>query len=516
MPMLMLMIMTVSLPIDVTITLPDTVEVDELIEVEITRTGGTGGSFSCIPVSDSCSSELQYRGTSTSSSYRSIITSGGRQVSSETTVTLSFTSNVPGIMTIGLFLTGTGMGNEIYRRSVVVEGDQEVISTTNQPELRELIENAEFWMEVEYDIDGLLYPGISFETIYYICSKYPSVDFHATETFPSEYISERVIDQAEYLEFRRMPKGYYRADIMTIEFTAIFPCTVSLPRMQNTVSRHSVLSPNPRVEIISPEIRLPVYPYPDEGMPDNFIWVGDSISFELERIFGSFSTAGEKNLRLYAFGSGASGVDSMPELTFTGPVELSCSDRQDSGSSIYWDIMVHPTDSGIVLIGPDSVAWFDREEHRYKQAVISKCTFEVRAPVGVLSSPALPVKWDRKLPVIFWIILSGVILTTIAVYVFYLKRKKSRGGGLESASDPEELLTALERGITELFFGKPRWISYDELDELLSDKNIDRMFTRRILRHWKNLELLLSKKITDEELNRLRQKTIDILAELHQ
>jgi len=96
----------------------------------------------------------------------------------------------------------------------------------------------------------------------------------------------------------------------------------------------------------------------------------------------------------------------------------------------------------------------------------------------------------------------------------HCQRRKGRGGALESASDPEELLTAMEMSITEFFFGKSCWIGYDELDELLSDRNVDRLLTRRILRHWKNLELLLSRNVTDEETTRLRQKTIDLLSEL--
>ncbi len=496
---------------DFTVTMPDTVLVNQMFQVQVTYSGTTGISFNCIP--EYYSPELRYSGTSTSSSYRSISTPSGRQVSTEVTVSLSFSSSLPGTYTIGpILLSGTGLGNERIPAEEVVIAENP--ASHNNSAVTQAPLDADYWIEVDYDTDGSLYPDMSFTAAYYLCSRYQNIDLQANKMTPSEYLSETVVDQAEYLEFRRVPKSYFRADIVTVEFTTLFPCTVSLPRMETTIARRSIYSTNKPVEIISPEINLPVYPFPDEGMPENFTGIGDSISFNIDRLFGSFSTAGEISMRLYITGPGAEKVDDIPELTLFGPAELSYSDRRDSGGIIYWDIVIHPDDSGSVTIGLDSVAWFDRENYRYRQALIPACTLAVRAPIALTDSPVLPTQWEEELPVVFWIVLSLLILMLIPVSVFIVKRRKGRGGALESASDPEELLTAMEMSITEFFFGKSCWIGYDELDELLSDRNVDRLLTRRILRHWKNLELLLSRNVTDEETTRLRQKTIDLLSEL--
>ena len=217
-----------------------------------------------------------------------------------------------------------------------------------------------------------------------------------------------------------------------------------------------------------------------------------------------------------AEGSGASLIHQLPSITVNGPAELIVgSPVQLSDSSRAWNVHLIPSDSGQVVTGPDSVAWFDTEAEEYRQAVIPACTLRVYP--SVRHQADIPeLKRASSDSTIIWLIVVLVLLATVVILILlYRKRSAVEKLSIPEAGDAEELLTAVENALSTTLTGSRRWMGSEELDIALDEKGIDSILSRRILRHWKDLELLLSgRRVTEEKLEELKRTSLEVLQEL--
>ncbi|MCK4807706.1 MAG: hypothetical protein KAT09_08665, partial [Candidatus Aegiribacteria sp.] len=79
----------------------------------------------------------------------------------------------------------------------------------------------------------------------------------------------------------------------------------------------------------------------------------------------------------------------------------------------------------------------------------------------------------------------------------------------------EELLTIMGYQLSEMLTGSRSYIGSQELDEALDEKTIDVIVSRRLLRHWRDLELMLSgRTVSAEHLERLKKKSLELVREL--
>ena len=63
--------------------------------------------------------------------------------------------------------------------------------------------------------------------------------------------------------------------------------------------------------------------------------------------------------------------------------------------------------------------------------------------------------------------------------------------------------------------GSRSYMGTQELDEALDERTIDVIISRRLLRHWKDLELMLTgRTVSTEQLERLKKKSVELVIEL--
>jgi hypothetical protein len=172
---------------------------------------------------------------------------------------------------------------------------------------------------------------------------------------------------------------------------------------------------------------------------------------------------------------------------------------------------VEPTDSGTVIVGPDSIGWFDTDSESYRQAVIPACTLSVYPITG--SSADLSVLDDhKKNTTVFWLIAAGLLLLGAILLILRFRSRIAAPVDIMAAGDVEELLTALGDRLSLILTGSRGYIGSEELDELLDKSPVDVIVARRLLRHWKDLELLLSsRKANPEQLETLKRKSSELL-----
>jgi hypothetical protein len=183
----------------------------------------------------------------------------------------------------------------------------------------------------------------------------------------------------------------------------------------------------------------------------------------------------------------------LPVITVSGPASLLEAGSGEEEGERWWDLVISPTDSGTVVLGPDSVPWFDRASRTYRQAFIEPCTLFVAGRPELCDSAILAendVHQDRPMLALL------ALAPAMAVGAFFLyKWYAARRRRLETseARDPEELLTAFELGLASMLTGRPRPIGADGLEEALVALCVPQILQRRLLRHWKDLEQMMAR-----------------------
>ncbi|OPL18561.1 MAG: hypothetical protein AVO35_04310 [Candidatus Aegiribacteria sp. MLS_C] len=503
-------------PPEVSITVPDSVSTGEVFQCLVNVEGRDLQDIDCTPV---YSDSLEYLGLSTMSSFSSVSTPSGTRVSSSVTLTMNFSANTEGIHTIGpLTLTSSG-------RTLFTSTEYRVTSSGSGPALPAVPtgrqggggpEDAIAWMEVEIDTTGRVYPGQTFMADYYICKTVPTVQVVDLYLDPSDYATSSLSRQIEELQWIREKDGTYRTWLATMEITPAFACTLSLPVLRGRIGLPGgMLRPSRDYMISSEGVTIPVYAFPSEGMPENFDGMTGDVVFTCERISRGYSPGGERCVRITATGPGSKNLDELPELTVDGPAVIMqgrCFNTVRGERA--WDILVQPSDSGRVVIGPDSIAWFDTAAEEYRQAVIPPCTLSVY-PIRGSAADLSFLDEENGGSTLFWIITVALMLLASLFLIVRYRSRVSGPADVMAAEDVEELLTALGDRLSIVLTGTRSYIGSEVLGEILDGCSLDSMVARRLLRHWKDLELLLSgSKVSAEQLKRLKEKSRELIAEI--
>lgn len=505
---------------EVAVELPDTVRSGEVFQVRLTVTGRDLSDIGFVPA---YSSGLEHLGTGSMNTFSSVTTPSGTRVTSSTVFTIRLSARSPGTHTVGPFRI-TSSGTTIYTTeefsltavsSSPSHGTASGSSTGGGTGGRTGEEVA--WMEVDIDTTGRVYPGQTFSVDYYIFKRVPSAEIVDLYLEPSDYASSELVDDIERLQWVRDKNGFYRTWLATVEVTPVFACTLSLPVLRGRIGLPGGMLRPSREHLISTRgTRIPIYPFPESGRPENFTGITGEISFTSARESGCYSPAGETGVRISASGPGAAQLSRLPELTVDGPAEVLPGRPFDaSGDTRVWNVLVQPSDSGTVIIGPDSVAWFDTDSEYYLQAVIPACTLSVY-PIARRTADLSFLTVDDGKSTSVWIIIVLIILLSASLFLLLRHRRKSAAtADVMAAGDIEELLTALGNRLSVILTGSHRYMGSEELDEALDGTSLDVILARRVLRHWKDLELMLSgRKVTLEQLNHLKDKSMELIREI--
>jgi hypothetical protein len=266
---------------------------------------------------------------------------------------------------------------------------------------------------------------------------------------------------------------------------------------------------------VSSPVTVPVYPFPDGERPSN--WNGsltDSVFIVLEKLDIYSGQGGEHYLRFTVTGPGAASLEELPELTLGGPGRLLRGDSGEGQNKKWWDLIVDPTDTGQVVIGPDSIAWFDRESARFVQAYVPACTLIVEQlpwnPVELEFEPEGAGGFS------FWLY-AAIVLVSITILFLLIRTFRRRSGAvhIEAATDSEELMTGFEAGLSSILRGRAGYLGSEELSDLLDEHDVDNILGRRIIRFWKDVEQLLAgREPPEDEFLRMREYAIQLIDEL--
>jgi len=497
--------------VEVGVSVPDSVMTGEIFTCQLTIMGEGGEELSCDPV---YSSGLHHLGTGSSHSFSTVSTPSGTRTSSATVLSMKFAATSSGSHALGPFIVMQS-GTTVYETpsyTVTATG-----SGSSPPSFEAGSENLPLaWMEIEVDSTKRIYSGETFTAEYYICKSSRSVEVVDLFLEPSDYATSTLIRDADQLNWARTKEGFYRTWIGTMEITPAFACTLTLPELRGRVGIPGGIAVLSREQLISTgDFSVPVYPFPEEGRPDNFTGITGDLEFSCARQSAGYSSGGEKCIVLTARGSGAADIDHLPELTVSGPASVFPGRGiLENDSTRIWNLIVDPSDSGTVTVGPDSLAWFDTSAEEYRQAIIPACTTKVY-PITSSPSARIPDLNHSGGGILIPLILFILIAISAVLVISTVRKRRNTRTDISQSRDVEELLTALGDSLSEQLTGSRSYLGSEELDQALDSADVDVILARRILRHWKDLELLLTgRTVSDEQLSHLRRKSLELLEEL--
>jgi hypothetical protein len=326
---------------------------------------------------------------------------------------------------------------------------------------------------------------------YYLNTQSLIKGIEATWTPPSNGVA-RFVETPSTTSWRLIGDGTRRARVLTLEVVPAGPGTMMLPVVDLRVSEyHFPFSRSGGVrDVRGDSTFVGVAPFPDSARPPGFTGIADSLCLVLQA--GNPSCGRDRNARLTATGPGAAMTGTLPAITVHGPAALLEAGSGGDEGERWWDLVISPTDSGTVVLGPDSVPWFDRESRTYRQAFIEPCTLLVAGRPELCDSAILAendVHRDRSMLALLALV-PALLVGTLFLYKWHAARRRS----LETseAQDPEELLTAFELGLASMLTGRPRPIGADGLEEALVALCVPQILQRRLLRHWKDLEQMMA------------------------
>jgi hypothetical protein len=364
----------------------------------------------------------------------------------------------------------------------------------------------QLWIEASVR-DSIIYPGCPFLADYYICSR---VSVKDVETYWSAPVNgtSRMVEAPETLVWK-LQRGVRRSRLLTLEVTAAAPPAVVLPVLTAQVSLAGVMffGDGPTRTITCDSVRVEVTPFPQEGRPGCFTGLADSIALAASL---REATGFDRMVVLRASGPGLPMLRDDPSLTADG-AEVSLLRRLEDSEGVSWEYLVRPTDTGTVLVMPESLAWFDRDAGRYRRCLATGCSFRVDSLPGGCDSLVLADVGGRGTGFMGFLV-PGILV--LAAGAFLLGRAGSRRGAVsvEGSVDAEELLTAFEEELSRRLGAGRRHNGIDVLSELMDERGLDSLLQRRTVRLWRDLEQALAGGTVP--LEELRERCRQILGEM--
>lgn len=511
---LFIALLTGTMPLNV--QCPDTVSVGQRFSLTVRCV-----SSSCAGLSSSNPSTgpgLSFNGTYTSSSVSIVNTPQGTTRQSQYILTMNFTAVSPGEWTIGpVIVNATGSGSQtIPARTVTVVGAGSAPASNQQP----TSERRYSWVVpvIRGNTRGMVYPGVPVTVDYYLYSIYGATNINYAWRGSERGVITRT-EELSTIEWEHSEvSGVNRARFFTAEFVPACPGVLPLPIVSATVT-YAISTPfiAPKDYLLSDTVTVDVYPFP-EPVPEG--WGGallDSVSMRLERRGHTVGQAGEQTVRLVVTGPGAVYLRDPGFVTLHGGARLLESARgADNDRQFWWDFIVEPSDTGTVVLGPDTLTWLDRKHGRYRLSVMEPCTLRIEVIPRENREITVPDPGDGGIPVTTWLIVSlGALVLISTVLILSGGKRKNHRESVAGAEDPEELLNRFEGEVSMLLRGKREYMGCEELADLLDAMEIGTLLSRSIQRFWKDMEQHISGREPGREaFLSLRETAVRLLGEL--
>ncbi|NLP05941.1 hypothetical protein GX411_08325 [Candidatus Fermentibacteria bacterium] len=174
-----------------------------------------------------------------------------------------------------------------------------------------------------------------------------------------------------------------------------------------------------------------------------------------------------------------------------------------------------PSDSGLVTIGPDSVAWLDPGSGEYRMAAIRACSVLVEIPPEICDASVSPAVRSRRRGYLEVLVAAGAAMILGAGILLRWARTRDRTASPEEATDAEELLTSFEAALSRILAGKAKPLGPDGIADLLEDRGASQILQRRFIRHWRDLEQMMAGgEIRQTDLDKARKTCLEIVEEV--
>jgi len=486
------------------VEMPDTVQAGSQFTLTISslEPGCTG--ISCTPT---CSEGLSFVTSRSLRSYSSRTVSGTTTTEQTCMLQLVFSADLPGMQTIGPLRVSLGPPGTVQAaaESVFVSG------TGGAAPPGRAESGGGTWVETVPETGPYL-PGKPFEVSYYLNTS-GMVKNTSSYWCPPRNGVARLLDAPSTVAWQVLPGNRRRARLVTLEITPAGSGSLVLPVLQSELSMFSLWSGDMSRTVFGDTVRVEVSSFPSAGMPPGFPGIVDSVAVRIE---SSSAGGGDSMIRLVLSGPGALSGNPDPAPTVSGPADLLPAGSGAEGGSRWWDFLVDPDGDGDVVIGPDSISWFDPADGEYRHAVLPACTLQV-CMQGTLCDSAIVAATHGAAPgsILPAALAAGL---SLAVALFFLLKWRSahrRSVSLADACDAEELLTAFEGELSRILTGRSRAVGADGIESLLHGAGVPQILSMRVLRNWKDLEQLLAgRHVVESVMERSRAVSIGISNEL--
>ncbi len=457
------------------------------------RISAEGESVSGVDLEPPSARNVSFRGRSSSTSISTSIVNGRRTTVRRAEVALGYTALGPGTATLGPFRVRAG-GSESYDLGsveIVVLPDSASGTREGEEAPPSAASTRPIWLQAVPKQPHRLYPGTPIRVHYVLHTRYPLRSITRSWQSPRHAMVSLAEDPGDP-RWEAEDGLFSKAEVLTLEMVPACPGSLLVPFVEVSAVAFARGSPlGSGVRLVSDSARVAVHPIPREGRPENFAGAVGEIALSLE-VTAHPGNSAERQVVLTASGEGAPFIDGFPAITVRGPADLEEVDASGEGKRRTWTWLLVPSDSGRVVLGPDSVAWLDPETGTFGQAVFGPSAASV-SPSAPSRDAVMPRRDgdDGPSPALLAALLVALAAILAAVMVLRARRSE-RTASLEDAADPDELLSALEAELSRLVSGERGYVDGRELARMLSLKGVDRITARSVVACWRHAEALVT------------------------
>jgi len=410
-------------------------------------------------------------------------------------VALRYAAFRAGTLTLGPFVvrTGGGQAHDLGSLRIVVLPDSAggggAVGGAQSPQLPG--SSRSIWLEAVPEIPSRLYPGMPLRVRYVLHTRYPLRRITRSWDSP-EHAVVRLAEDPGDPRWEAEDGLFSRAEILTLEMVPACPGSVLVPFVEVNAVAFARGSPlGSGVSLRSDSVRVPVHPIPRQGRPDNFGGAVGEVRLLLE-VGECPEGSSERPVQLTAEGDGARFHEDFPGVSVRGPADLEVVAGSRGRKRRTWTCLLTPTDSGSVILGPDSVAWLDPADGAFHQAAFGPRRLDVLPP-SATQEAVIPETDESGGPSATAVAAGLVTLAALAALLLALRcRRREAGISVAEASDPDELLSALEASLSRLLTGEEGYVEGRELARMLALRGVDRITVRSVVACWRHAEALVS------------------------
>jgi len=468
---------------------PDTVRTAESFQVRIRAEGESVSGLDLDPPS---ARGLSFRGSSSSTSVRTSVVNGRRTTVRRAELALGYVAFQSGTVSLGPFVVHTGAGESHNLGSVAIVVLPDSTGSGGEEGRRQLPGSSRsIWLEAVPEMPRRLYAGMPLRVRYILHTRYPLRRITRSWDSPEHAVVRLAEDPGDP---RWQPEDalFSRAEILTLEMVPACPGSVLVPFVEVNAVAFARGSPmGSGVRLKSDSVRVPVHPIPMENRPENFGGVVGEVHLRLE-VGECPHGSSERPVALTAEGDGASFLEDFPGVTVRGPAGLESVGRNGGEKTRTWTWLLTPTDSGRVILGPDSLAWLDPVNGTFHQASFGPERVDVLPP-SATEGAVMPENGNSGGPSATTMAAALVVLAALtAMLLAVLCRRRETRISIGEASDPDELLSALETSLSRLLTGEEGYVEGRELARMLTLRGVDRITVRCVVACWRHAEALVS------------------------